>query len=520
MSVSASTKGRGLTSLTLICTLPTDAAQFGAGQFGTGRFGPAINAGLAISVQVNWNGDGSTYVEEAANVLDVTTSRGRSRLNDVFGAGTATVKLRNGDGRYSPNNVLSPLYPNVVVGRAVKIAVVYQGISYPQFAGTIMDPAQAVQPAYSELTLSCIDAFERFRLAIAAADLQQSKRTDQIIAAILTANSWTGGETLDSGVTLPSYAQPNTNVLQALQDAAKNEIGGQVFIGKDGSVVFQNRSHRANAGIYATIQSNTFTHIDNSARQSDLYGQVTATYATYTWSAAGTSAYSGQMGRALYPGVNTVTDFYNAVAVQNVITPLASTDYTVIDQSQPPVFPPSGTGVQPARAVDVTRNVGVQTFTTTGTSFTATLYNALPYTVWLQTFGIRATVAQAQSNPRLRKVMAPGVPLSANQALADTFSWSQDDDGVSAWAMQRAATLSKQHPRPVLTLTGKTAALTHLILGADLSTRIVVNDTTGGQAQLSGLQDQFYLENIALHVQQGGLVTATWQVFDRYQGRY
>ena len=506
--------------MTLVCTLPTDDAQFGVAQFGVERFGPAINSGLAISVLVNWSGDGVTFVEEAANVLDLAVSRGRSRLNDVFGAGTATVKLNNATGRYSPNNTASALYPNVVGGRAVKIALSYQGIAYPQFVGTIMEPAQAVDPAWSEVNLSCIDAFERFRLAIADADLQTSQRVDQIISAILTANKWTGGTTLDTGVTLPSYAQPNTNVLQALQDAAQNEVGGQVFMGKDGTVTFQNRSHRANAGIYATIASNTFTHIDNTARQSDLYGQVTATYATYTWSAAGTSSYSGQTGLALYPGNNTITDFYSAVAVQNVITPVASTDYTVIDQSQPPVFPTAGTGVQPARTLDVSRNVSVNTFTTTGTSFTLVLYNALPYTVYLQTLQIRATAATAQRNPRLRKVLAPGVPLGANQALAETFSWSQDDAGVSAWAMQRAATLSTQHPRPVVTLTNKTAALTHLILGADLSTRIIVNDTTGGLARLSGIQEQMFIENIALHVQAAGFVTAQWTLFDRFQGRY
>ena len=477
-------------------------------------------AALSVSVQVNWNGDGSTFVDESDHCLSMTISRGRSNLNDVFAAGTATVRLRNNDGRYSPNNSASALYPNVVGGRAVKLSVSYHGVSYQQFVGTIMEPDQAVVPAYSEMTIQCIDAFERFRLAIADADLQQNQRIDQIVSAILAANSWTGGTTLDTGTQLTYYAQPNTNVLQSLQDAAQNEVGGQVFMGKDGTLVFQSRKHRAYAPPTVVLSSNNVEKLDANARQSDLYGQVVATYAAYTWSAPAQSSYSGQGGFALYPGSNTLTDYYSSLAVQAVITPVASTDYTVIDQPSAPVFPTVGTGVQPYRAVDVSNNVSVQTFTTTGTSFTLTLYNRLPYTVYLQSLQIRATGVQSQTNPRLKKVLAPGVPLGANQSLSESFPWVQDDGAVQAWAMQRAATLSKQHPRPVLTLINKSAALTHLLLGADLSQRVIVNDTTGGQARLSGIQEQCFIENIALTVEPAGLVTAVWTLFDRYQGRY
>lgn len=443
-------------------------------------------APLSTSVQVNWSGDGVTFVEEKSHLLAFTDNRGRAQVNDVMGAGTATLRLRNNDGRYSPFNPLSPLYPNVVGGRAIKIISTYHGVSYPIYAGTIMEPDQSVEPAYSEMTFQLIDAFERFRLAIADADLQTGMRTDQIVAAILAANGWTGGETLDVGSTLPYYAQPNTNVLQALQDVALNEVGGQFFMGKDGSVTFQSATHRPNSAIYQALTSNNFEHLDLAPRQSDLYGLVTVTYAAYTWGAAASQAYSGQQGLALYPGFNAITDYYSALGVTNVVSPVASTDYTVIDQQTPPVYPPAGTSTWPFDAVDVTANIGLQTFTTTGTSFTLTLYNALPYTVYLQTLQIRATPVATQTNPRVQKVLAAGTPLGANQTLTASFPWVQDDARVSAWAMQRAATLSKQHPRPTVTIIGKTPALLHMILGADLSTRLMIDDT--GQLQPVQLQ--------------------------------
>ena len=72
----------------------------------------------------------------------------------------------------------------------------------------------------------------------------------------------------------------------------------------------------------------------------------------------------------------------------------------------------------------------------------------------------------------------------------------------------------------MIQLIGKTPALTHLILGADLGQRVIINDTTGAQAQLSGIQEQFFIEHINLTIDPAGIVRATWTLFDRYQGRY
>ena len=462
----------------------TTATATGIGLAGMQLICESSAAALTTSVQVNWNGDGTTFVEEKSHLLSYTDSRGRSRLNDVFAAGTATLRLRNDDGRYSPNNVLSPLYPNVVGGRLVKVTCTYHGVVYARFTGTIMEPNQAVVPGYSEMTIQLIDAFERFRLAVADADLQTNQRTDQIISAILTANAWTGGTTLDTGSTLPYYAQPNTNVLQALQDVARNEVGGQVWMGKDGTVVFQNATHRPNAPVFQWLTSAQMTHLDANARQSDLYGQVTVTYAAYTWGAAAASSYSGQQGLAIYPGANVIKDYYSALAVLSVVTPVPETDYIALDQETPPVYLPPGTAIWPVAPVDVTANVLVQTFTTSGTSFTLTFYSSLPYVAWLQSLQIRATAVQTQPNPRTQTVLAPGVPLGVNQTLTQSFNWVQDDARVSAWAMQRAATLSKQHPRPVITVIGKTPALLHFILGADLSLPIILQDSGGAAVQI------------------------------------
>lgn len=65
-----------------------------------------------------WN-DVSAYVDGNAGF---TINRGRSGELDSFNVGTASLLLRNEDGRFDPDNASGPYYPNLVPRRQVRIS--------------------------------------------------------------------------------------------------------------------------------------------------------------------------------------------------------------------------------------------------------------------------------------------------------------------------------------------------------------------------------------------------------------
>ncbi len=89
---------------------------------------------LAWHFNFNWNGDGSTMVDEASRVIDMHSKRGRDAYLRVDGdgngigyervqPGTCSVVVLNTDGRFDPYNTSSPLYPYILPGRLAQIVI-------------------------------------------------------------------------------------------------------------------------------------------------------------------------------------------------------------------------------------------------------------------------------------------------------------------------------------------------------------------------------------------------------------
>lgn len=74
-------------------------------------------------LEVNWNGDGSTWTAETDRIISVAWSLGRDYASQLTGrsiAGKLTAVLRNPDGRYASFNTSSPLTGNIVPLRKVR----------------------------------------------------------------------------------------------------------------------------------------------------------------------------------------------------------------------------------------------------------------------------------------------------------------------------------------------------------------------------------------------------------------
>lgn len=103
-----------------------------------------------------------TWTDVTSYVDEVDTQRGRNYELDKTEAGTATVTLRNFDGRFDPTNTSSPYYPYVLPYRPLRVTATYSGTTYNLFRGFIERWPQtwATGGTYGTVTITAVDAMK------------------------------------------------------------------------------------------------------------------------------------------------------------------------------------------------------------------------------------------------------------------------------------------------------------------------------------------------------------------------
>lgn len=115
------------------------------------------------SVKVDWANDGNysgTYDDITTNVLSFTWFRGSADGGSKPGG--ATIRVRNYDGKYNPENSGGVLYGNLLPGRAVHIMATYDGTPLGIFGGYIDRIIPIAAGGVREAELICSDAFARW----------------------------------------------------------------------------------------------------------------------------------------------------------------------------------------------------------------------------------------------------------------------------------------------------------------------------------------------------------------------
>lgn len=111
------------------------------------------------------------WADITADVMSVTTKRGRQRELDRFRAGTFTVTLDNRDADYSPDNLSSPYAGHLKPMRRIRVRATYQGTTYPIIDGYIDAIVQEYEgPNNARAVITATDAFK----VLAAAELPVS----------------------------------------------------------------------------------------------------------------------------------------------------------------------------------------------------------------------------------------------------------------------------------------------------------------------------------------------------------
>ena len=189
-------------------------------------------------------GGGSFFYDVSAYVTQIGVNRGKSRALDRYQSGVVTVQFNNRNRYFDPTFVASPFYGQIVPRRDVRITA--NGVLV--FLGTTEDWNLDYSPdGESTASVSAADGFAFLAQQTLTAATNPVELSGARVTRVLddVGVNWPLAQrTIDAGnETLQGDAvTPADNVLQYLQLIESSEPG-ELFIGKDGSLVFQDRNH-------------------------------------------------------------------------------------------------------------------------------------------------------------------------------------------------------------------------------------------------------------------------------------
>jgi len=190
---------------------------------------------------------GTVFYDVTARVRSVSVRRGKNRQLDTFDAGLANIVFNNLDRTFDPEYPDSPFAGQIIPRRAVRISSANQVL----FTGTIDDWNLSYSvDGYSEAAAACSDAFSLLNNQVIAAGTATPQLPGARITYVLDQDTvdWPDDKRSIEDGTIGLGAdviEPDTNALQYLRQVAQSETG-QVYIGKQGDLVFSDRNLASN----------------------------------------------------------------------------------------------------------------------------------------------------------------------------------------------------------------------------------------------------------------------------------
>jgi hypothetical protein len=198
-------------------------------------------------------GDSTAWTDITTFVRSGTINRASTRVQGplrTYQAGTASVTLKNADGRFDPDNLSGPYVAGSTSSIRpmvpVRIRAIWQNVEYHLFQGFIdtwSTPDTNYGPNYAETTASATDGFKILAgvtipaRAASGAGEQSGARVDRI----LTEAKWyTDHRVIAQGDSELQGTPMGDTALNLLQLTADSEIG-ELYIDGSGNVVFRQR---------------------------------------------------------------------------------------------------------------------------------------------------------------------------------------------------------------------------------------------------------------------------------------
>jgi hypothetical protein len=186
-----------------------------------------------------------TNDDVTADVMRVTTKRGRDDQLDPMQAGSCTLVLTDPDGTYNPRNDSSTLAGQLLPMRPVRVRATFSGTTYGIFLGFIR--SIEYDPVARQATINAIDAFVWMNRVRPVIDSTGETTTGAAIGLILDSMGFTDSSLRDLAVgdMIPDFSSDGSKTALALVQDLLTAERGIVYVSGDGVVTYEGRNARA-----------------------------------------------------------------------------------------------------------------------------------------------------------------------------------------------------------------------------------------------------------------------------------
>jgi hypothetical protein len=209
-------------------------------------WGLAMLDPLGSDVQALPAPDGLITESILSGGISIDYGRDQARQLNPGKIGTASLNVTNADGRYSPENVSSPLTGDLDPARMTSGNVEFLGTDYPLFRGRINDFTINAARNNRSVAFSFQDDQAVLQGVKLSTGFYQGIRTGEALGVILDIVGWTGGRDIDLGATvMPYWWVEGTDALSAVNDLVASEGPPSIaYVDPAGTFVFRDRHHR------------------------------------------------------------------------------------------------------------------------------------------------------------------------------------------------------------------------------------------------------------------------------------
>ncbi len=261
-----------------------------------------------VHVMVDWDDDG-IYEDDIAGDMPRTSFQvGREHEIDEVRTGILYFPLHNIHERYTPTNSSSDLYPNVGVGKRIKVYVEYglQGTEvYPLFTGRIVD--LRVHPGYRDhyVTVSCADGVHDLkRRDVSMSAFHLGAKASDIVNEVLDKARWDGGREIpDDGAMIYGGGWKDISAWNIVQEVAK-ALRGMVYVNREGTLVFEGAYYRSKQPRTALSTFDNVQDITYGLSTRSVFNEIRVHYSE--WEVARTSSV---VASYVHPGLRPDTSF-------------------------------------------------------------------------------------------------------------------------------------------------------------------------------------------------------------------
>lgn len=445
---------------------------------------------------VDWNGDGTLTDDLSSRVVAWQASGGSDSGSDLVGASKMSVLLDNRDGYFSPHNPTGALYGLIPYGKEISLTSTFLTVTRPIFRGRITDFS-----IDALVTLSCGDDSEYLREETVRLTMQENKTVDQLIGAVLDAVGWSAGRrNLDvSRRVVPYFWAWDQNAWDTIRTAAKQELGGAVYMDRNGDVRFEASTYRPGLSSSRTLSDSP--KVRTSYKSTDLWNRAEFTVGRVQAATAASALFTMSGASPIVPSTGSL-DVFGAFSVgaRGVVTPVIGVD--ILGNSQA-----DGSGT------DKSSQLSLTSFTPYGGGFKAVIANSDSSPTYLKGSGsatgvtITGYAVRSSSDDRLIAMDAVA-PVIQHHTKKDSFDYTNDEIAVRGFASYILSVSNSLSPRVSVILPGRDDSDTVDVLSRGYSDLITIDNTTGlYQSKLSGL---FHIEGWQMSQEDKEPVLAQW----------